>query len=56
MYVAKRNKSGYTVYDPKFDTSQQEHLSLLSELRSAVEHGELRLYYQPKVTLATHPR
>jgi diguanylate cyclase (GGDEF)-like protein len=53
MYVAKRNKIGYTIYDPKFDTSQQEHLSLLGELRHAVEHGELRLYYQPKVSLAS---
>jgi diguanylate cyclase (GGDEF)-like protein len=53
MYVAKRGKIGYTVYDPKFDTSQQEHLSLLGELRHAVEHGELRLYYQPKVSLAS---
>jgi diguanylate cyclase (GGDEF)-like protein len=53
MYVAKRSKSGYVVFDPKFDNSQQQHLSMLSELRSAVEHGELRLYYQPKVTLAT---
>jgi len=51
MYVAKRGKIGYTVYDPKFDTSQQQHLSLLGELRHAVEHGELRLYYQPKVSL-----
>jgi diguanylate cyclase (GGDEF)-like protein len=51
MYVAKRNKIGYTVYDPKFDTSQQQHLSLLGELRHAVEHRELRLYYQPKVSL-----
>jgi diguanylate cyclase (GGDEF)-like protein len=53
MYVAKRSKIGYTIYDPKFDTSQQEHLSLLGELRHAVEHGELRLYYQPKVSLAS---
>jgi diguanylate cyclase (GGDEF)-like protein len=53
MYVAKRGKIGYTVYEPKFDTSQQEHLSLLGELRHAVEHGELRLYYQPKVSLAS---
>jgi diguanylate cyclase (GGDEF)-like protein len=53
MYVAKRNKIGYTIYDPKFDTSQQQHLSLLGELRHAVEHGELRLYYQPKVSLAS---
>jgi diguanylate cyclase (GGDEF)-like protein len=52
MYVAKRNRNGHSVYDPSYDTSQQEHLSLLSELRHAVECGELCLYYQPKVTLA----
>ena len=51
MYVAKRTRSGFTVYDPHYDTSQQEHLSLLGELRRAVEQNELRLYYQPKVTL-----
>ena len=51
MYAAKRNKTGYAVYDSRYDTSQQEHLSLLSELRRAVEHNELRLYYQPKVSL-----
>ena len=51
MYAAKRNKSGYAIYDPHYDTSQQEHLSLLGELRRAVERNELRLYYQPKVSL-----
>jgi len=51
MYVAKRNRAGYTIYDPHYDTSQQQHLSLLGELRRAVEQNELRLYYQPKVTL-----
>jgi diguanylate cyclase (GGDEF)-like protein len=51
MYAAKRNKTGFATYDPHYDTSQQEHLSLLGELRRAVEHDELRLYYQPKVSL-----
>jgi diguanylate cyclase len=51
MYAAKRNKAGYAIYDPHYDTSQQEHLSLLGELRRAVERDELRLYYQPKVSL-----
>jgi diguanylate cyclase (GGDEF)-like protein len=51
MYAAKRNKTGFAVYEARYDTSQQEHLSLLSELRRAVEHDELRLYYQPKVSL-----
>ena len=53
MYVAKRTRSGYSLYDSSYDTSQQEHLSLLSELRRAVERNELRLYYQPKVTLSS---
>ncbi|MEP7243226.1 MAG: EAL domain-containing protein [Gammaproteobacteria bacterium] len=51
MYVAKRNKSGFATYDPHYDTSQQEHLSLLGELRRAVEQNELRVFYQPKVSL-----
>jgi len=51
MYAAKRGKSGYALYDPHYDTSQQEHLSLLGELRRAVERNELRLYYQPKISL-----
>jgi diguanylate cyclase (GGDEF)-like protein len=51
MYVAKRTRSGCAVYEKDYDTSQQEHLSLLGELRHAVEHNELRLHYQPKVDL-----
>ena len=53
MYAAKRNKTGYAIYDRHYDTSQQEHLSLLGELRRAVERDELRLYYQPKVSLTS---
>jgi diguanylate cyclase (GGDEF)-like protein len=53
MYVAKRTRAGCATYDPGYDTNQQEHLSLLGELRRAVERNELQLLYQPKVTLAT---
>ncbi len=51
MYAAKRNKTGFATYEQHYDTSQQEHLSLLGELRRAVDRNELRLYYQPKVSL-----
>lgn len=53
MYVAKGNKGGFAVFDAKYDTHQQEHLSMLSELRRAVEHDELAVFYQPKLSLAT---
>jgi diguanylate cyclase (GGDEF)-like protein len=53
MYVAKRNKGGgFAVYDPGHDERRQEHLSLLGELRQAVENDQLVLHYQPKVTIA----
>jgi diguanylate cyclase (GGDEF)-like protein len=51
MYVAKRNKTGLAIYNAYHDTTQQEHLSLLGELRKAVERNELLLMYQPKVSL-----
>ena len=51
MYVAKRSKTGLAIYTGYYDTTQQEHLSLLGELRRAVEQHELRLVYQPKVSL-----
>jgi diguanylate cyclase (GGDEF)-like protein len=52
MYDAKRSKMGYTMYDPTHDERRQEFLTLLGELRRAVESGELVLHYQPKVSLS----
>jgi len=51
MYAAKRKLSGALQYDAAFDSASALTLSLLSELRHAVEHNELRLYLQPKVSL-----
>jgi diguanylate cyclase (GGDEF)-like protein len=53
MYVAKRSKSGYALYDPQHDTHRQEHLTMLGDLRRAVENDELQLYFQPKISIAT---
>jgi diguanylate cyclase (GGDEF)-like protein len=54
MYAAKRANSGFAIYDERDDQHSAERLSLMSELRQAVERDELTLYYQPKVDLATH--
>jgi diguanylate cyclase (GGDEF)-like protein len=53
MYAAKRKTTGVQLYDPALDSSSKQTLSLLSELRHAVEHNELRLFLQPKISLAT---
>ena len=53
MYLAKRNTAGYAIYDPRYDQDSRERLSLMSELRQAVERDELILYYQPKIDLKT---
>lgn len=53
MYTAKRKGSGVVIYDPAIDQSSQESLSLLSELRRALERDEFMLYLQPKLDLAT---
>jgi diguanylate cyclase (GGDEF)-like protein len=52
MYSAKRNKGGYAVYDSTHDVRRQEFLTLLSELRRAVETNQLILHFQPKVSIA----
>jgi diguanylate cyclase (GGDEF)-like protein len=54
MYAAKRKPEVAQVYDPATDVASQQSLSLLSELRLAVERNELRLFLQPKISLADH--
>ena len=53
MYAAKRRANGPLLYDASIDVSSLQTLSLLTELRKAVELGELRLYLQPKLRLDT---
>ena len=52
MYAAKQRQCGSLVYHAQLDAGSQESLSLLSELRRAIENDELRLFLQPKVDLA----
>jgi len=54
MYHAKRNRAGVEIFDGE---QQQEvrrgSLSMLGELRTALEGGQLVLDYQPKLDLAS---
>ncbi|KQW45747.1 MULTISPECIES: bifunctional diguanylate cyclase/phosphodiesterase [unclassified Roseateles] len=51
MYAAKTRQCGSLIYHAQLDAGSQESLSLLTELRHAVEQEELRLYLQPKIDL-----
>ena len=53
MHAAKRKTLPWMVYDPAIDSASAETLSLLSELRRALRHDELRLFLQPKIALAS---
>ena len=53
MYVAKQQGGGYTVYVPELDRHSPQKLTLMGELRHAIEHDELVLHYQPKLSLKT---
>ncbi len=53
MYAAKQRTAGAQVYDPALDSASAQTLSLLSELRRAVDGDELRLFLQPKVATAS---
>ena len=52
MYVAKHGNTDFAVYDPSYEQDKHERLSLMGELRRAVEQDELTLHYQPKAVLA----
>jgi diguanylate cyclase (GGDEF)-like protein len=51
MYEAKRTRTRIETYSEDRDPYSAERLSLLGELRSAIEEGQLVLHYQPKVCL-----
>ena len=51
MYAAKSRGSGPLLYDPSVDVASAQMLTLITELRQAVEHGELRVWLQPKLAL-----
>jgi diguanylate cyclase (GGDEF)-like protein len=54
MYAAKHGGKGrYVLFEESMHKAALERLVLESDLRSAVDRGELELHYQPVVELAT---
>jgi diguanylate cyclase (GGDEF)-like protein len=53
MYKAKESHAGHALYSPELDHGHPSQLSLLGELRQAIEREELVLHYQPKADLST---
>ncbi|MBP2703330.1 EAL domain-containing protein [Microbispora sp. RL4-1S] len=51
MYLAKEGRTGVEFYLPAKDRNSPERLSLLGDLRRAIDADELDLHYQPKVSL-----
>jgi diguanylate cyclase (GGDEF)-like protein len=51
LFMASSSNEGYAVYEPSFDEHSPRRLTLMSELRHAIERDQLELYYQPKVSI-----
>jgi len=52
MYAAKERHAGVMAYDAELDSYDPDNLTLISELRHAIDAGELVLHYQPQVALS----
>jgi diguanylate cyclase (GGDEF)-like protein len=51
MYTAKADQTGVEMYRPERDGYSPERLTLVSELRQAVQEDQLEVFYQPQVDL-----
>jgi diguanylate cyclase (GGDEF)-like protein len=54
MYTAKEMHLGVVRYDETQNRYDASNLTLISELRTAIETDQLVLYYQPKVRIGDH--
>jgi len=52
MYLAKAKHAGVVRYDAALDHYDEAALGLATELRHAIDDGQLVLHYQPQTTLA----
>ncbi len=51
MYAAKESGSGFEIYSPSLDRHSPGRLTLIAQVRPAIENHEFVVHYQPKVRL-----
>jgi len=49
MYISKQESSGFAIYNSDMDKYSPYRLTLMGDLRQAIENDEINLCYQPKV-------
>lgn len=49
MYTAKQENKNFVIYDPDMDKNSPYRLTLMSELKKAIQDDDLTLCYQPKI-------
>lgn len=54
MYVSKQNNDDYAIYSPELDKHSPKRLTMMGELRQAIENGDLVLHYQPKIDIKSN--
>jgi len=52
MYAAKGGRGGFELYQESMDQHSPSQLTLVSQVRPALESGEMAVHYQPKVRLS----
>lgn len=53
LSISKQRHAGVVVYDQQFDVGAQENLTMATDLKSAIQANQLRLYLQPKINMRT---
>ena len=53
MYSAKQSGRGHAIFEPELDRHSPRRLALAGGLRTAINDGNIQLYYQPKADLRT---